>query len=168
LKCKLVKLSSQRLKVLITRAEKFCILASKLRRNVVEPGQVNCYRTPAPGVRAHARDITCRTPRPASVRRSPRRGPLPLACTALLPLPALAACFPPRRPTSGRAAVLAGARAHRRRITAHATPVPPRPSPWCARKPPTASELAYISVSPSFARGNAAPPSRHCRHRCSR
>jgi hypothetical protein len=127
------------------------------------------------GAHAHARDDARRTARRAPTRRRTARrdrprsaGPravAPHTCTA-----------PPCFPCSHSPRVLAAppdlwprhrtlAYTHARcgRVTAHAPLVLPRPSPWCARKHPTASRLAYKSISPSFARGNIASPSRHCR-----
>jgi hypothetical protein len=102
-------------------------------------------------------------PRPASVRRSARHGPLPLAQHRPAPPARARHVSPPRRPTSGCAAILAGSHTRRGRATAHAALCTASPSPWCARKHPTASKLDYKSASPSFARGNTAPPSRHSR-----
>jgi hypothetical protein len=84
-----------------------------------------------------------RTLRPASVRRFARRGPLPLALHRPAPPFRARHAFPPRRLTSGRAAVPWPAPTH---VAPHCPCRDPDcfPSPWCASQSLHHLELAYI------------------------
>jgi hypothetical protein len=114
------------------------------------------------GATQAARPPPYRTPRPASVCRSTRRGPLPLAPHRPAPHARARHASPTRCPTSGRAAILAGAHPRRGRPTAHAA-LCTAPLTLVCKEHPNASKLDYKSASPYFTRGNTAPPSLHCR-----
>jgi hypothetical protein len=122
--------------------------------------------------RATSRVVPRTAPRPAAVPLPagtglgpPVRAPwTPTTCAHRPAFPTRARCVhPPRRPTSGRAAVLAGVHPRRGRVTCpyrdlycpnlrlgvQENPQPPRSSPIKSRLRPSSRE--------------AAPPSRHCR-----
>jgi hypothetical protein len=138
-------------------------------KSAVQQGHLNLNRAS----RSHARDagVTHR-PAPRSAGSARRGQPLVRRsmrcsqnCYATTRLAQSARAARPRHAAQPVAATpyLAGAHARRCRPTAHAAPCTASSRLGVQATSPTDSKIGYKSSSPSFARGNATPPSRPCR-----